>query len=565
MLGKWRAALALSALPVSVLVLPSLASTGPTVSSQVFSGYSTGTDVHTDVLQSGTTQATNEEVAFSGSSVASQGTNSVTQGATPGSKLGQIVNEMGQIVQPPLANVKLDPKLTGDRSYGRGSGLEVGLGTTIPSNTPTIPVSKVQVSAPPAQAADSNLLNVPANPLANATAVRGTAAADFNSTSCILGKPISQGMGYVANAQLLDTVGNTLPLVDTTSSQGGGVSTAASQEFLDQATTSNAQPATNAQGLALVSQTREVIAPVTLFGGTPNAVTIEVAPLTLQAVAGGVAGTGYIRYTPDAGTGPTTPIVRISGPGTGSTTPTELTAQQVFGATGLTIPASPLATITVGTPPHTIGGAGKPMVAANGTSAEAAVDAVSVKLLTPDPTTHLSDIRIGHMEARAQVPVGGVSCSIPVTKVADPSAVTAGQTFTFVITITNPFDCTLSNLHVNDLITSDGPTYKVLSASPSATINGGSVVFNNVANIKPHTSSNLSIRVSIPSNSHGGRLTDTVHVSGSCGNGNGTGTGTVTGTATGTAGSGNIPLTGTVTLTAPAVSPVAAATLPRTG
>ncbi|GAC1443075.1 MAG: hypothetical protein NVS3B26_11690 [Mycobacteriales bacterium] len=556
--------MALSALPVCALVVPSLAASGPTVSSQTFSGYSTGTDLHTDLVQSGTSQVANTEVAFSGASVASQGTPSVTQGAAPGSKAGQVVNEMGQIVQPSLPDAK-DMKLAGDRSYGRGSGVEVGLGTTIPSNSPTIPISKVQVSAPPAQTADSQLLNVPANPLANATAVRGTAAADWNNNTCILGKPISQGTGYVANAQLLDTAANTLPLVDTASAQGGGVSSAASQEYLDRATTSNAQPAANAQGLALVSQTREVIAPVTLFSGTPNAVTIEVAPLTLQAVAGGVNGTAYIRYTPDAGTGPTTPIVRISGPGTGSTTPLELTTQQVLGAAGLTIPASPLATVTVGTVPHAIGGPGKPLISADGTTAAAAVDAVSVKLLTPDPRTHLSDIRIGHMEARAQVPAGGISCSIPVSKVADPSAVTAGQTFTFGITITNPFDCTLSKLHVVDVITSDGPTFKVLSATPAATINGGSVTFNDVADIKPHSSSDLSISVKIPSNSRGGTLTDTVHVSGSCGNGNGTGTGTVTGTAAGTAGSGSIPLTGTVTLNAPKVSAVASAALPRTG
>lgn len=555
------AVLALSALPFSALALTgqsasaasaSPVASGPTVTSQPFSGYSTGTDVHTDLVQTTTSQVTNEEVAFSGSSVASQGTGTVTQGAAPGSKAGLIVNEMGQIVQPTLPNTALAPSLAGNKSYARGSGLEVGLGTTIPSNSPTIPVSKVQVSAPPAASLDSNLLNVPVNPLANATAVRGTAAADFNASTCILGKPISQGTGYVANAQLLDTVGNTLPVLNTTSTQGNGVSSATSQEFLDQATTSNAKAAPNARGLALVSQTREVIAPITLFGGTVNAVTIQVAPLTLQAVAGGVAGTSYLRYTPDAGTGPTTPIVEISGPGTGSTTPIDLTTQQVLGSTGLTIPASPLATITVGTPPHTIGGSGKPVVAADGTSAEGAVDAVSIKLLTPDPVTHLSDIRIGHMEARASVPAGGIICSIPVTKTANPMAVTAGQSFTFAITITNPFDCTLSQLHVTDVITSDGPTFRILSTTPSSTVSGNTITFGSVAAIKPHSSSGLTITVAIPQSSPAGRLTDTVDVSGTCGSG------TATGTATGLAGSGSIPLTGTVTLAAPTVGAFAA-------
>lgn len=563
MTPKFRAALALSTLPLSIAVVPSLAA-GPTPVQQAFSGYSTGTDIHLDAGQVSPTQLANAEVAFSGASVGSQGTNQVTQGAAPGSKAGQVVNEMGQIVQPTLPTKS--PKASGDRSYGRGSGLEVGLGTTIPSNDPTIPVSKVAVSAPSAQSDDSNLLQVPGDPLANATAVRGQAAADWSNDSCILGKPISSGLGYVANAQLLDTVGNTTPLVNTTSTQGGGVSTAASQEYLDRATTSDAKPAANAQGLGLVSQTREVIAPVTLFGGTPNAVTIEVAPLTLQAVAGGVSGTSYIRYTPDAGTGPNTPIVRISGPGTGSTTPQELTAQQVFGATGLTIPASPLATVTIGTKPHAIGDDTKaPAVAADGTSAAAAVDAVSVHLLTPDPTTHLADVRIGHMEARAQVPTGGVSCSIPVTKTANPTSVTAGQTFTFSIDIRNPFDCTLSNITAVDTLTSNGPTYTIGALTPRGTVRGNTVTFGGINDVKPHSSTVLTMKVTIPRDSKGGKLTDTVKVTGTCASGNGTGTGTVTGTAVGTAGAGSIPLVGIGTLSAPSITAVANKPLPRTG
>lgn len=557
MTNRFRAALALSVLPLSVLAVPSLAGSGPTVHSQVFSGYSTGTDIHLDAAQVGTTQLANTEVAFSGSSVASQGTNTVTQGAAPGTKRGQIVNEFGQIVQPLLPG-KTNPKLAGDNSYGRGSGLEVGLGTTIPSNNPTIPVSKVEVSAPPRQSADSNLLAVPAAPAATATAVRGTAQADFNDNTCILGKPISQGTGYAANATLLDTVGNTLPLIDTSSAQGGGVTSTMSQEFLDRATTKDARAAAGASGLALVSQTREVIAPITLFGGTVNAVTVEIAPLTLQAVSGGTAGTTYIRYTPDAGTGPTTPIVRISGPGTGSTTPIELTTQQVLGAAGLTIPASPLATVTIGTKPHAIGDPSKPATT-TAVLASAAVDAVSVHLLTPDPTTHLADIRIGHMEARAMVPTNGISCSIPVTKTANPTVVTAGQSFTFDIVVTNPFDCILSKVRITDVITSDKPTFNVTGTNPTATVNGGTVTFTSVADIAAHSSRNLSITVHIPANSPGGKLTDTVHVAGSCGKG------TATGTATGVAGSGTIPLTGTVTLHAPTVNAVSAKPKPRTG
>src|SRR5438477_12000857 len=91
---------------------------------QQLAGYSTGTNVHAGVLQAGTTQAVHAEVAFSGASVASQGTNTRPAfGPGVGALPGELVNEMGQVVQPPLPggvdsqNPTADPLLTGDRSF----------------------------------------------------------------------------------------------------------------------------------------------------------------------------------------------------------------------------------------------------------------------------------------------------------------------------------------------------------------------------------------------------------------------------------------------------------------
>src|SRR5438067_4651781 len=114
-----------------------------------FHGYSTGTAVHTDALQAGLTgpQVANVEEAFSGASVASQGTNTLNAGntllpppsppnegvgASPRQK-GKINNELGQTVQGLLPGT--DAKLGGDRSYARGSGLEVGLGNNVPAGS----------------------------------------------------------------------------------------------------------------------------------------------------------------------------------------------------------------------------------------------------------------------------------------------------------------------------------------------------------------------------------------------------------------------------------------------
>lgn len=537
-------------LPAVALVSNSSAQTPP----PAYSGYATGTVVHVDAGQSGTTQLTNAELGFAGATVASTGTGGVTQGAAL-SKAGLVVNEMGQVVQPQLP-VAADPKLHGDRSYGRGSGLEVGIGTTIPSASPSVSDfnSKVQVSAPANNTADSSLLSVPAAPLATATAVRGQAAARWASDACVLGAPISQGIGYIADATLLDTAGNTAPLVATESGQGV-VSQTTSLTQLDRALDATGKPIASATGLGLDSQSTQVIAPVTLFSGTPAQVTIEVAPLGLRAVAGGVPGSAHIFYAPDLSAGPTTPIVRITQ-GTGPTATTQsITAQDFFGSGGLTVPAGPLATVTVGTPPHLIGDPSKPAaVAADGTSAAAAVDAVSVQLLTPDPTTHLTDLRIGHMEARAVVPAGGIHCGIPVTKTATPTVVAAGHPFLFTITVTNPYDCKLTNVAVVDVVSATrGVKYVIQSTSPASTHTASRINFTGVPDIAPHSSTQLRISMFVPASSAAGLITDTVNVSANCGSSGATSSAGVT-----------IPLTGKFVLHAPRVT-AAKPNLPRTG
>ena len=75
---------------------------------------------------------------------------------------------------------------------------------------------------------------------------------------------------------------------------------------------------------------------------------------------------------------------------------------------------------------------------------------MSVQLLAPDPTSHVTDLRIGHMEARAAAPVDGISCGIPTIKRPDRSELPVGHPFIFIITVTNPYDCKLTNVHVVD-------------------------------------------------------------------------------------------------------------------
>src|SRR5207249_3098427 len=103
---------------------------------------------------------------------------------------------------------------------------------------------------------------------------------------------------------------------------------------------------------------------------------------------------------------PTTPLISITPPG--AATQIILKTQDLFGPGKLPqhIDIPTLASINIGEDPRAIGDAtsnpGPPSASGDGTLAAGAVDVVRIKLLVPDPTSHLADIRIGHMESQAQ-------------------------------------------------------------------------------------------------------------------------------------------------------------------
>lgn len=562
------AALMVMALPMSGVA----AQTPPSgYASYNFSGYSTGTAQHVGAIQAGITgpQLANAEVAFSGASVASQGTGGVTQG--PGAKAGTIVNEMSQVVQPTLPGTG---KLAGDRSYGRGSGLEVGLGNNLPNPANQIPVNKVEVSAPPNATDSATVGPVPASPLAYADLLKGQAAANFNTAQCTLGTPLSQGIGYAANAQVLETGTSaptgtlTQPVLATNgpTNTNQNVNQSLSQTLLvpqTKADGSNAGP-----NLGLRSETRQILAPVTFFKGTTNEFTIQLAgEWVLQAVAGGVPGSAYVHYGPGTAT-PNTPVLTVIQNGVVNQI---ITTQQLLGKTGLTIPIPSVANIVIGEAPRAIGSdnaatPGAPVVAANGTSASAAVDVVRVQLLQQKNaagavTFQGADVRVGHMESSATVPVNGITCPIPVTKSADPANGPSGSTFTYKIHIDNPYDCTLNPVDVKDQISTDSgsATASVTGTSPQAdTQSDTAIEWKNVGPIAPGGSKDLTITFT---GNGAGVLKDHIDVSATCGNGSAAGSNQIT-----------VPLTGTFTVSSPSIGGPGAGNvkapaeqLPRTG
>jgi hypothetical protein len=482
-----------------------------------FSGYSTGSAVHADALQGSTEgpRVGDADVAFSGAAVASKGF------ATP------IHSELAQAVLPTAQ--------LGRKAYGRGTGVEAGTGTSLPNDPDRhqfVVAGLAEAAAPPSSPlVTKELTPVSAPPLVYASLVRGQAQPVYGDETCVLGQPISYGLGYAADVQL----GNGGPAAPDGSFTRPTL--AADVGDPTDRTVSQSKSLTylipNGDGtFGLASETRQTLAPVTLFKGTANELTIEVlGEFVFRAVATGKPGGARIDYAPDGSPTPTAPVVRLLRPGS---PPAEVTFEQLFGPKGFTTPANPFVSLALGEDPRQIAGPGRgadpnsvPDLAGAGTSAAGAVDVVRLTLPNPAPADapRALEVRIGHMEARATVPPGGIRCRIPVRKATDPDLVLAGQPFTWTISIPPRPDsllglaCDLIGVSAVDTSSADtGVDYTLESASSGGAVNGRTVTWPNLGNYHPGDPPILvTISGRVSPTSLGGILTDTVDVTAALG------------------------------------------------
>ncbi|MGH9023706.1 MAG: hypothetical protein ACRDV9_11520, partial [Acidimicrobiia bacterium] len=144
-------------------------------------------------------------------------------------------------------------------------------------------------------------------------------------------------------------------------------------------------------------------------------------------------------------------------------------------------------------------------------------------------TPSIADLRVGHMEASAKVPVGGIRCPIPVRKVASADPVLAGETFDWTITVpsaANALDglaCDLVGISAVDTAGSEdaGVKFKILSASNGGVVSadGKKVNFSGLGNYKPGSPPlTLTVQGRIEPDSTGGLVTNTVEVAANLGN-----------------------------------------------
>jgi len=482
---------------------------GQTASAQVaplapFSGYSTGTAVHAGALESGTTRLVDSEIAFSGANV-----NSAGLGAA-------LSNEMAQAYQAVAP--------TGGKSAGRGSGLEIGVATTVPdvTNANQInPGSTAQAFAP----LSTDLLTkefapVALDPIVNATTLRGQAQAIYSNSVCVLGQPISSGLGYAANANLVNT-GSPLASLLATNTGANAVNQSKSFTYL----------IPNGDGTyGLVSETHQILAPITLvpgIGGLPATLSVEFAgEWVLRSTATGKPGGAKVDYAPGGDPTSTTKVLTIKVAGA---VLQSFTTQEFLTQKGLPIVVPGVAEIVIGEPPRAIAGAtgSSPVTAADGTSTAAAVDVVRIKTLAG--LAGITDLRVGHMESNAVVPAGGIQCGIPVKKTGTPASVVAGKDQIVNYTITVPADvdafkaiaCDIVNIKVVDVTTAEpGVKFNIVSASSGGVISGGDTV--TWANLGKYTPGDapivLTVGLKVPSTSAAGKITDTATATAVLGN-----------------------------------------------
>ena len=482
--------------------------------------YGTASVVHTHALQVGETRLANADAAFSGAAFSS-------------GPVSEIKNEMARIINPALA---------AGNAYARGSGLEVGLGIGESDPNQIVPGSIAEAKAPPSTAlVEKQVPNVSVPPVVSADLLKGQAQAKANS-ACTTGTDLSYGLGYAANLALVNST-----LKSAAASPDRAVSQSRSHTFL--VPQEGAPSPIRKFGLA--SETRQTIAPVTLFAGTGNEITLEFAgEWVLRTVADGK--TGKVFYGPGE-VSPDTPLLRILRPGEENRI---LSTQDLFGAAGLTIDISPLLKVSIGAPPRMIGGADNSEPVETGTFAAAAVDVVRVTLLAAEGSLTAADVRIGHMEAATAVPEGGIECGIQMSKDTDKPVVGRGDTFTWTINVTNPNDCVLTQLKVVDTITADpGIVWTVDSASPTASqLSSGNVTWNDVGPLNPGQSKDLKITLTVGSDSGGGLFHDLAKATGVCGPAEGT---------AGTEAAVRVPLEASVSLDLPEVSVALGSLLPR--
>lgn len=443
-------------------------------------GYSSGTAVFTDVLNSG-------------------GDPDLARLSLAQSAAGVAAGE--ELVDSDLlGSAILFADDAGKNAYGHGAAANVGIGQA-ESAIPQVELSTAEALSPPPEVAEpSELLSLPPElaQLAQAQLLPSTAEARTTSVDSICPLTggdglIGEGTAQVANVQLLSPEAgqNVVRVGDAT--PGDGVSAAVSQTGL-------VDPSGGAAGFGLSSVTTQSLAPIMLFAGIEGAETTIAALRDLQLRATATGGSGselFYGFVNAAGepVADSEEVLRIND--------TVLTSEDVLGGDGLQLSLG-VADVFIGAPAHglddvptsdptvsstTVAGAVDfiritvPGTVPTGSTMPVAEDSPLAPVLNPvlmpvieglspvleevragleEAGLGVADVRVGHFEALATVPAGGVDCAETPAAV-DPSdplrearkdvstrSVAPGSTFDYTVRFPNRGSTDLTEVQVVD-------------------------------------------------------------------------------------------------------------------
>jgi uncharacterized repeat protein (TIGR01451 family) len=334
-------------------------------------------------------------------------------------------------------------------------------------------VVEAEQNAPPdhATGVHDELLNVPADPLLNATVTSADAHSRWLGDGvCVTNGPISSAISRVAEAAVLPGTPGTIELTNS-ADPDGAVVTSSSTRLVK-------QPA-NAANYAVRSASSTQITSLSLLAGQ---VVVEVvtAPKVI-ATATGVAGTSTVTVTQ--------PVLKVTLAGT---TTTLLAGEDLA---PINIPGLPVIELTAGNVTKSI--------ASNGTTAQGSGNLLTLKLLSVPGTFEGVTLTVGDVFAKATAPVGGVNCAQedPLResrKDASAATVNAGKTFDYTVTVPNRGSSDLTNVVVRDTV-SGSPALVLVSSTPAPTSHSGNTYVFSLGTIAPNQVKTISMTFRVPS------------------------------------------------------------------
>ncbi|MGH8997802.1 MAG: hypothetical protein ACRDY7_00235 [Acidimicrobiia bacterium] len=432
------------------------------------------------------------------------------------------------------------PALQAGNSYSFGSAAQIGTGDDQvelgDNSTASAPPTKDSVNK---EVSDVSLI-----PVLHADLLESEAGARAATSGCVIGSDLAFGQGSATRSDVPGEEGDAeRPILSLSEDEPPrAVSHSLSRTgLLPPASKDTAR-------FGMFSETRQTIAPVTLFKGTPQELTIELAgEWLLRATSDGKQST--LRYGPLVEE-PDTTVLRIHRKGEDDTT---LTAQDILDGDGADLSTPGVEEFIVGEPPRGIGGPRftPPLITA--TRVSAAVDVLRVRIPDDDEPDGELEVRVGHMEAALALPAGGLSCpGIAMAKEADPAEVQPGDIFSWTITVANPNDCVLDQVTLLDTITTTpGVRYEITATTPEAKVDGSTLTFEGFRPLRMGERFTARIRIEMEEDSRPGVFTNESRAAGLCG------TAVVAARRGSGAGAGPEPvrLGGEVALSAPEVLP----------